>query len=138
MVSKHKLIINIFTHPYINKKLWIFKANIDWSKTEVEIDKDDDNYIEWKNGIWHNGIWFDGKWEHGKGRNGVWYDGIWITGIWYNGTWKNGRWNNGFWKSGNWEGGYWINGCIYNPKTNKYKLSKLPPNKCKWSLSYGK
>ena len=122
------LIKTIFTHPYINKKSWIFKADINWSKTEVEIDEDGDNYIKWKNGVWENGNWFDGTWKDGIWKNGTWNKGLWYNGYWYKGNWYGGKWYNGVWKSGK----------IYNPKTKQYELSKLPPNKCKWSLSYGK
>ena len=73
--------------------------------------------------IWKNGEWIDGVWE----------DGIWENGTWYDGTWENGVWEDGTWKYGIWWGGH-----IFNPDSDKFEYSNLSPNKCKWSLSYGK
>ena len=87
----------IFTHPYIDKKGWIFKADVDWSKTEITIDNDDDNYIRWHNGIWEDGVWYNGDWEDGRWEKGTWYFGIWKDGVWHNGVWKDGVWKNGDW-----------------------------------------
>ena len=137
MVNK-EIIKLIFTHPYINKKLWIFKANINWSKTKIKMDKDDDNFIEWENGIWKDGTWYDGIWRDGKWKDGIWQDGGWYNGEWLDGTWHKGSWHDGIWENGKWYDGTWEKGNIYNPKTGRYEPSKLPPNKCKWSLSYGK
>ena len=107
-MNNKEIIKIMFTNPYIDKKGWIFKADINWNKTEVEIDKDDNKYIVWKNGTWQ--------------------DGNWQNGYWYNGKWKDGTWHDGT----------WIKGYIYNPKTGKHEPSTVSPNKCKWSLSYGR
>ena len=87
----------------------------------------------WNNGTWANGIWIDGIWKNGIWKYGVWKDGYWEDGIWINGHWEKGTWKNGIWKSG-----YWKSGLIWDPKKNTYIESDVPPNKCKWSLSYGK
>jgi hypothetical protein len=106
---KDKELLNIiFTYPHIKQKSWIFDADIDWNTVDIEIDNDNDNYIYWHYGIWNNG------------------------------TWINGVWNDGLWKKGTWQSGTWIKGKIYNPETGKYQESTLPPNKCKWSTSYGR
>ena len=148
MDVKYKLIIDIFTHPYIDKKGWIFKADVDWSKAEIEIDDDNDSYIIWHNGAWKDGWWYGGKWEYGVWEKGTWHIGSWHNGVWHNGVWEKGYWDNGIWYDGLWKDGYWYNGIwqngvwvkgkIYNPKTNQYEFSELPPSKCKWSLSYGR
>ena len=79
-MEKRKIIDIVFTHPYIDEKGWIFRQDIDWDKTEVNIDNDDDNFIEWIDGIW---------------KYGHWYNGTWKGGIWEDGTWENGIWNGG-------------------------------------------
>ncbi len=132
-MNNKEIIKIIFTNPYIDKKGWIFKADINWNKTEVEIDKDDNKYIVWKNGTWNNGTWQDGVWYFG-----TWFDGIWDNGEWLDGRWQDGNWQNGYWYDGTWHDGTWIKGYIYNPKTGKHEPSTVSPNKCKWSLSYGR
>jgi hypothetical protein len=116
---KDKELLNIiFTRKNIEKKSWFFNADIDWNTVNIGINSDNDNFIYWNKGTWNNGLW---------------EKGFWMNGTWNGGTWKDGTWEKGFWKKGT-----WIKGKIYNPKTGKYKESTLPPNKCKWSLSYGK
>jgi hypothetical protein len=65
MTNKELLNI-IFTHPYIEKKSWIFDADIDWNTVDIRIDDDNDNYIVWYNGTWNKGTWKKGTWITGK------------------------------------------------------------------------
>ena len=108
---------------------WFFTS--DWKSIEIEQFENDDILLIWENGIWKNGNWRNGTWRNGTWENGIWHDGIWQNGEWYNGTWKYG-----WWLDGKWKGGIWENGKIYNSKTNLYKISKISPDKCTWSLSY--
>ena len=147
-MNKQEIIKTIFTHPHIDKKDWIFRADVDWDKTEVRIDNGDDNYIMWIKGIWHDGIWESGFWYNGQWHDGVWIEGIWKDGHWFNGRWEDGTWHSGTWhsgtwhygewKDGTWEDGIWNKGFIYNPKTKKYEYSGKNPNETEWSLSFGK
>jgi hypothetical protein len=133
-----ELVQVIFTHSYIEQKSWIFDADIDWNITDIRIDDDNDNYIVWNKGTWKDGTWKYGRWENGVWEKGTWFNGTWFNGIWEKGTWKGGLWKDGLWKDGIWKDGTWIKGRIYNPKTKQYQQSILPPNKCTWSLSYGR
>ena len=92
----------------------------------------------WNNGTWNNGTWKNGTWGDGTWYDGTWHNGIWKHGVWGNGIWKNGIWKYGLWKNGTWSKGTWIKGEIWNPETKTYIISNISPNRCKWSLSYGK
>ena len=162
MENNKDLIKAVFDDDNIIKyNKWFFKA--DWEKANiVNLETKNDwlkvKYIIWYNGIWKDGIWKDGTWEDGyweKGtwkngtwengtwrtgywEEGIWKNGIWKGGVWKNGVWKNGTWRNGYWQDGTWKRGTWENGKIFDSKTKKYIESKVPPNECKWSSSYGK
>ena len=101
--------------------------NADAKDYELDIDNFKNLYI-WKKGTWNNGYWKSGKWY-----NGTWHNGTWKGGIWKDGTWENGKWHEGVW-----ENGKWVKGKIYDSKRKKHIESTVPPNECKWSLSYGK
>lgn len=149
-MTQYEIIDIIFTTTLI-KKLWIFRADVNWYETSIDLERFPDTEITWNSGTWHDGIWEDGYWDKGKWENGTWMDGTWIVGTWLNGIWKGGTWKNGTWedgiwedgkwvtgtwKNGIWKGGKWNGGYIYNHEIRKYKFSQNNPNECKWSLSY--
>ena len=133
MISNKEIVRYIFGESKIIKKSnftnFFLKQilNADTENFELDIDEDSDLYV------WENGIWIDGNWK-----NGYWENGTWENGNWENGNWENGTWKNGIWKYGLWEKGTWAKGKIWDLEKNKYIESTLPPNQCKWSLSYGK
>ena len=141
MVSNQDLIRAVFDDDVMKYNKWFFIA--DWEKAEVvNLETATEvlriKNIIWNNGTWSYGRWYNGTWYNGTWERGVWYNGTWKGGIWKNGTWEDGWWYNGTWKNGTWNNGTWKRGKIYDAKTKEYIESKVPPNKCKWSLSYGK
>ena len=154
MVNNKEIVRYVFGESKIIKKnkfsdrflKQILEADV--KNFELNIDTPRDELYRWVNGIWYNGTWKEGIWENGTWEDGIWKNGfwedgtwekgIWKDGIWENGTWNNGTWENGYWKDGIWEDGKWIKGKIWNPKTRKHVRSKISPNKCIWSYSYGK
>ena len=146
MVSNQDLIKAVFDDDVMKRNKWFFTA--DWEKAEIEnLETKNDwlrvKYIIWYNGTWKNGIWDNGTWENDTWKNGIWergiwYNGTWKKGVWENGLWEKGTWEKGTWKKGTWKSGEWIKGEIWDSKTKKYIESTVPPNKCKWSLSYDK
>ena len=92
----------------------------------------------WEDGIWKDGYWINGTWVNGTWKNGYWKYGTWENGIWENGHWSNGIWENGIWREGIWIKGKWLKGKIWDFKKRIYIESNNPPDKCKWSSSYGK
>ena len=156
MVSNRDLIKFVFDDDIYKMNKWFFKA--DWKKAEIIKLETESKVLNvkyiiwnsgvWKNGTWNNGVWKNGIWKYGYWMNGTWYGGAWERGFWENGTWHggdwgngwwyNGTWINGTWKDGVWKDGVWEKGKIWNFNENKYIESKVSPNECKWSLSYGK
>ena len=131
-MEKHRNIKSIFTKKeFIKSNKWFFDAQ--WEKVKIRRFIDGVHSL-----IWENGIWIDGTWEDGIWKNGTWKNGTWKYGIWENGTWENGTWKNGTWRWGTWRSGIWIDGYIWDQDAKEYKYSNLPPNECKWSLSYEK
>ena len=131
MVSNQDLIKAVFDDKIYKINKWFFTA--DWKKAEVVELETKLKVLKIKNIIWYNGTWICGFWF-----NGIWEKGTWIYGWWYGGTWNNGTWKNGKWYKGVWKSGKWVKGKIYDSKKNEYIESAVPPNECKWSLSYGK
>ena len=137
------------THPYADKKMWIYEAKT--RNLNIKVNKENSLYIKWKDGIWEDGTWEYGTWLKGLWRKGTWLGGVWIDGTWEDGTWENGTWETGVWKNGDWiggawkegkwedgiwRGGIWFLGHVLDKNTGEYKISEVPPNKCKWSCSY--
>ena len=111
ILSNRDLIKAVFDDDIMKYNDWFFKAN--WKKAEIENLETKNDWLKVKYIIWYNGIWKDG-------------------------IWKDGTWEDGYWEKGTWKSGEWIKGEIWDSKTKKYRESTVPPNKCKWSLSYGK
>jgi len=134
-ISNYEIIKKIFIDlDFAKDKGWFFKAK--WK--DVVVTNLESNFtIIWENGIWENGTWRWGIWRKGIWKNGTWQHGIWQHGTWKNGLWQQGLWQQGLWENGTWVDGTWKDGKIWNPESREYIKSKLPPNKCKWSLSYG-
>jgi hypothetical protein len=79
---------------------------VDKAKTiDAVYNVQDDDKVEWVDGIWKDGVWRDGTWM-----NGVWHKGTWMNGVWLDGVWKNGQWIQGIWNQGRWRNGNWLNG----------------------------
>ena len=161
ILSNKDLIKLVFNNEkFIDFNKWFFEA--DWEKLNIS-DLKNSYWLEikyiiwnngtwksgmWENGVWKNGVWENGTWEYGFWHNGVWKHGIWKNGTWEKGVWKHGSWYNGIWKDGtwyqgvwykgSWEKGTWKEGKIWDFNNKEYIKSTVPPNECKWSLSYGK
>lgn len=131
--EKRNIILYLFEREVrgdvVEQLIWFLEA--EWDSNQWYIYQK--SYI-----IWLDGVWKTGQWEGGEWHNGIWKDGIWDGGHWYNGVWEDGEFRYGKWHDGIWKDGYWQGGEIYNPKTKEYEESEVPPNECKWSLSYKK
>ena len=121
MVNNKDLIKAVFDDDIMKYNKWFFKA--DWKNVKISRLAGSAVWSHIKNIVWKNGTWEKGVWKHGSWYNGIWKDGTWYQGVWYKGSWEKGTWKEGK---------------IWDFNNKEYIKSTVPPNKCKWSLSYGK
>ena len=113
------------------RNAWFFLG--EWDSAIVNAWEDGVGGVGAKNIVGWKGIWVHGDWV-----SGTWLNGTWLGGQWNNGIWEDGEWLGGNWHSGIWKNGIWQEGRIWNPDSERYMDSNLPPNECKWSSSYRK